>query len=132
MIIIIEIFGSPFMRNASLVLALLIGVIVSAIVKVDGKSFLTADLLNASPAITFLWTKRFPLGEYGSDTGTADARWRFAVQGVLHDLEPLSLFLALPFDQKVTALASFLCRFLSGSYSSVDHRVHHHLRRDGR
>jgi hypothetical protein len=33
-IILIELFGSPFMRNSSLVLALLVGLIVSAIVKV--------------------------------------------------------------------------------------------------
>jgi len=33
-IILIELFGSPFMRNSSLVLALMVGLIVSAIVKV--------------------------------------------------------------------------------------------------
>ncbi|WIA22362.1 hypothetical protein OEZ85_004671 [Tetradesmus obliquus] len=64
MIVIIEIFGSPFMRNASLVLALFIGTAISAAVKVGGKSFITGDILASSPAFTFLWVKRFPLGFY--------------------------------------------------------------------
>lgn len=37
LIIIIEIFGSPFMRNASLVLALFIGTAVSAAIKVSSR-----------------------------------------------------------------------------------------------
>ena len=63
LIILFELFGSPFMRNASLVLALLIGYIVAVIAKVDGKSFVTMDIINASPAITFLWVKTFPLSK---------------------------------------------------------------------
>lgn len=31
-------------------------------VQVDGKSFITGDILNSAPVITFLWVKRFPLG----------------------------------------------------------------------
>jgi xanthine/uracil permease len=38
MIVIIEIFGSPFMRNASLVLALFIGTAVSAAVQVSAST----------------------------------------------------------------------------------------------
>lgn len=44
-------------------LALLIGLAVSAIVRVDGKSFITGDIIAQAPAVTFLWVKRFPLGE---------------------------------------------------------------------
>lgn len=62
LIILIEIFGSPFMRNASLVLALFIGTAVAAAVKVNGKSFITGTILQQSPVITFLWVKTFPLG----------------------------------------------------------------------
>lgn len=61
LIILIELFGSPFMRNASLVLALLLGLLISAFVKVDGKRFVNANLINSAPAVTFLWVKRFPL-----------------------------------------------------------------------
>jgi hypothetical protein len=31
--------------------------------QVDGKRMITGDILARSPAITFLWVKRFPLGE---------------------------------------------------------------------
>lgn len=62
-IILFELFGSPFMRNASLVLSLLVGLIFSAIFTVNGNSFLTGEKIAASPAFTFLWVKRFPLGQ---------------------------------------------------------------------
>jgi hypothetical protein len=31
--------------------------------QVDGKRFITGEILARSPAITFLWVKRFPLGK---------------------------------------------------------------------
>jgi hypothetical protein len=54
------------MRNASLVLALLIGYLVALVAKVDGKSFVTMDIINQSPIVTFLWVKTFPLSEFES------------------------------------------------------------------
>jgi xanthine/uracil permease len=63
LIIIIEIFGSPFMRSASIVFALLIGTAVAAIATVDGKRFFNGKNIASAPAFTFLWVKRFPLGE---------------------------------------------------------------------
>eukprot|EP00878_Enallax_costatus_P046839 GHUV01057139.1.p1 GENE.GHUV01057139.1~~GHUV01057139.1.p1 ORF type:complete len:408 (+),score=89.00 GHUV01057139.1:139-1224(+) len=63
-IILLELFGSPFMRNASLVLSLVVGLIFSAVFTVDGKGFLTGEKIAAAPAFTFLWVKRFPLGFY--------------------------------------------------------------------
>lgn len=62
LIIIIELFGSPFMRSAALVFALLIGTAVAAVATVDGKRFFNGKNIASAPAITFLWTKRFPLG----------------------------------------------------------------------
>lgn len=50
------------MRSAGLVLALLIGTAVAAAVTVDGKRLFTAGKVKSAPAITFLWTTRFPLG----------------------------------------------------------------------
>lgn len=64
MIIIIEIFGSPFMRSAAIVFALLIGTAVAAVATVDGKRFFNGKNIASAPAITFLWTKRFPLGRF--------------------------------------------------------------------
>jgi hypothetical protein len=34
--------------------------------QIDGKRMITGDILARSPAITFLWVKRFPLGELNS------------------------------------------------------------------
>lgn len=67
LIIIIEIFGSPFMRSASIVFALLIGTAVAAIATVDGKRFFNGKNIASAPAFTFLWVKRFPLGEAHCD-----------------------------------------------------------------
>jgi hypothetical protein len=36
---------------------------VNAVLQVDGKRFITGQILANSPAITFLWVTRFPLGE---------------------------------------------------------------------
>lgn len=69
LIILIELFGSPFMRSAALVLALLIGSAVAAGVRVDGKSFFNGKAIRSAPGITFLWVKRFPLGESQVCTG---------------------------------------------------------------
>lgn len=63
LIILIELFGSPFMRSAAIVFALVIGTAVAAIVKVDGARFFNSNAIRNAPAITFLWVKTFPLGE---------------------------------------------------------------------
>jgi uracil-xanthine permease len=59
-IVIVELFGSPMMRNASIVLGLVVGMIVAGPTGyVDGSSITTAK------PITFLWTTTFPLKLYG-------------------------------------------------------------------
>jgi xanthine/uracil permease len=64
LIILIELFGSPFMRSAAIVFALVIGTAVSAIATVDGKRLFNGAGMTSAPAVTFLWVKRFPLGEF--------------------------------------------------------------------
>lgn len=51
------------MRSAAIVFALLIGTAVAAIATVDGKRFFNGNNMASAPAFTFLWVKRFPLGE---------------------------------------------------------------------
>lgn len=63
-IIFLEIFGSPFMRNASVIIALLFGYLIAACIKYQGKRYVITDKIDAAPGITFLWTKTFPLGFY--------------------------------------------------------------------
>ncbi|KAG6828312.1 hypothetical protein H0H92_008427 [Tricholoma furcatifolium] len=58
-IIITEIFGSPFMKNISVVIGLIVGCIVSG-----ATGYIDGSNIGTSPAITFLWVHRFKLGVY--------------------------------------------------------------------
>jgi NCS2 family nucleobase:cation symporter-2 len=60
MIIIIELVGSVFLKNISVVLGLLVGCIIAAGVGMFDKSG-----IDAAPVITFLWVKHFKLSVYG-------------------------------------------------------------------
>jgi len=73
-LILTEIFGSPFIRNCQVAIALLIGFAISAAVQYtppdapDGTPalrYVTGDKINKAPGITFLWVKTFPLSVYG-------------------------------------------------------------------
>lgn len=59
-IIIVEIFGSPFMRNASIIIGLIVGMVVAG-----ATGYVDTTTIKTSPAITFLWVKRFKLSVYG-------------------------------------------------------------------
>ena len=61
-IIVLEIFGSPFMRNASVILALLFGYFIAAVTNYQGKKYVITTKIDQAPGITFLWTTTFPLG----------------------------------------------------------------------
>ncbi|KAG2448886.1 hypothetical protein HYH02_006235 [Chlamydomonas schloesseri] len=64
-IIFLEIFGSPFMRNASVILALLFGYLIATVTNYHGKKYVITTKIDQAPGITFLWTTTFPLGFYG-------------------------------------------------------------------
>jgi len=58
-IIIVEVFGSPFLKNASIIVGLVVGMIVAgATGYVDGSS------IKSARAITFFWVETFPLKIY--------------------------------------------------------------------
>ncbi|KAG1743620.1 xanthine uracil permease [Suillus paluster] len=58
-IILTELFGSPFLKNASIIVGLAVGCIVAgAAGYIDGSTITTA------PAITFLWVYRFKINVY--------------------------------------------------------------------
>ncbi|PPQ75313.1 hypothetical protein CVT26_015292 [Gymnopilus dilepis] len=58
-IILTELFGSPFLKNISIIVGLIVGCIVAgAAGYIDGSSIKTA------PAITFLWVKTFKISVY--------------------------------------------------------------------
>jgi len=70
MLILIEMFGSPFMRNCEVVIALIFGYFVAGVSSYqppgggDRLWYVTPDRINAAPAITFLWVETFPLSIY--------------------------------------------------------------------
>ena len=53
-------FGSPFMRNASIIIGLIVGMIVAG-----ATGYVDSSSIDRAPAVTFLWVKRFKLGVYG-------------------------------------------------------------------
>lgn len=59
-IILLEIFGSVFVKNVSVVIGLVVGCIIAACVGMFDQSS-----IDAAPAATFLWVKTFKLSVYG-------------------------------------------------------------------
>ncbi|KAM0790240.1 hypothetical protein ACM66B_005549 [Microbotryomycetes sp. NB124-2] len=59
-IILLEFFGSPAMKSASIIIGLLVGCIVAAPL-----GYTSASTIKSAPAITFLWVETFPLRVYG-------------------------------------------------------------------
>ncbi|KAH6912463.1 purine permease [Coprinopsis sp. MPI-PUGE-AT-0042] len=58
-IILVEVFGSPFMRNISIICGLVVGCIVAG-----ATGYMSSSSIDSAPAITFLWVHRFKLGVY--------------------------------------------------------------------
>lgn len=63
-LVFIELFGSVFMKNCNVILALFFGYMIAGLSDLDGKKYVdTSSIANADP-ITFLWVETFPLGFY--------------------------------------------------------------------
>ncbi|KAG0378947.1 hypothetical protein BGX24_002279 [Mortierella sp. AD032] len=58
-IMVVEFFGSPFMKNAQVVIGLIVGMIVAV-----ACGYTTRESLDAAPVITFLWVKTYKLSIY--------------------------------------------------------------------
>ncbi|KAF9924538.1 hypothetical protein FBU30_005532 [Linnemannia zychae] len=58
-IMVIEFFGSPFMKNAQVVIGLIVGMIVAI-----ACGYTTRESLDAAPVVTFLWVKTYKLSIY--------------------------------------------------------------------
>lgn len=63
-LVVIELFGSIFMKNCNVILALLFGYFVAGVSRYDGARYVLPDNIINADAITFLWTTTFPLGFY--------------------------------------------------------------------
>jgi len=58
-IILTEIFGSPFLKNISIIVGLVVGCIVAG-----AAGYIDSSTIKAAPAITFLWVHRFKINVY--------------------------------------------------------------------
>ncbi|KAJ7741765.1 xanthine/uracil permease [Mycena maculata] len=58
-IIITELFGSPFLKNISIIVGLVVGCIVAG-----AAGYIDNSSIKTAPAITFLWVKTFKIGVY--------------------------------------------------------------------
>ena len=65
MLIIIELFGSPFMKNANVIIALLFGYFVAGVSRAEGMKFVPDTKIENAEPITFAWVENFPIGFYG-------------------------------------------------------------------
>ncbi|KAF6749014.1 purine permease [Ephemerocybe angulata] len=58
-ILLVELWGSPFMKNISIICGLIVGCIVSG-----ATGYMSNSTIKSAPAITFLWVHTFKLGVY--------------------------------------------------------------------
>ncbi|KAG2360080.1 permease family-domain-containing protein [Suillus spraguei] len=58
-IILTELFGSPFLKNASIIVGLVVGCIVAG-----ATGYIDGSTITSAPAITFLWVYRFKIDVY--------------------------------------------------------------------
>ena len=63
-LVFIEVFGSTFMKNCNVVLALMFGYFIAMGSTSGGNSFVDLDAIASAPPLTFLWVYTFPIGFY--------------------------------------------------------------------
>jgi len=64
-LVFIELFGSVFMKNCNVILALFFGYLIAGVTDMDGAKYVTGTNIESADPITFLWVETFPLGFYG-------------------------------------------------------------------
>jgi uric acid-xanthine permease len=63
-LVMIELFGSIFMKNCNVVIALLFGYIIASFNNVDGQQYVESSKIVDARWFTFLWVETFPIGFY--------------------------------------------------------------------
>jgi len=64
-LVVLELFGSVFLKNCNVVVALMFGYMVAGVSNYNGAPYVNSENIKTADAITFVWTETFPLGFYG-------------------------------------------------------------------
>ena len=64
-LVVIELFGSVFMKNCNVIIALCIGYFIAGVSNYQGNDYVITDNIQNADPITFLWVETFPIGFYG-------------------------------------------------------------------
>ena len=65
MLILVELFGSPFMKNCNVIIALLFGYMCAGAATHNGLKYVPDTKIESAEPITFAWVENFPIGFYG-------------------------------------------------------------------
>jgi uracil-xanthine permease len=65
MLILVELFGSPFMKNCNVIIALLFGYMCAGAATHNGLKYVPDTKIKSAEPITFAWVENFPIGFYG-------------------------------------------------------------------
>jgi len=65
MLVVVELFGSTFMKNCNVIIALLFGYLIAGLTDFEGDLYVDNDAITDADSITFLWVKTFKIGVYG-------------------------------------------------------------------
>ena len=63
-LVVIELFGSVFMKNCNVVLALLFGYMIAGLSEYNGAPYINSQNIKDAVTFSFVWTESFPLGFY--------------------------------------------------------------------
>lgn len=63
-LVVIEMFGSTFMKNCNVIIALMIGYLFAIFSNYEGAQYVDDSKIELAPVVDFLWTETFPLGFY--------------------------------------------------------------------
>jgi uric acid-xanthine permease len=63
-LIVIELFGSVFMKNCNVVIALLFGYMVAGLSEYNGAPYVVTQNIKDAVPFAFVWTETFPIGFY--------------------------------------------------------------------
>eukprot|EP00957_Ditylum_brightwellii_P209398 15361624-Ditylum_brightwellii.AAC.1 len=126
-LVVIELFGSIFMKNCNVIIALLIGYFVAGVSSdPDGNSYVLADNIKNADPITFLWVETFPLGVYGPAIIPLLIAYLVTTVETIGDITAVHEVSKLETDTKEHTesiqgglLSDAICSILSGLFTSM-------------